>query len=257
MKNNKIINKKGQIAIWIILGIAIVVVVLLLFVSLRKPTTPEIKIMSVQESIESCVKKTINDAADIMILHGGFIDPRNGRMYNGTAVAYLCSSRNLYKPCVNQHPMLLEEMKNEIINYSRGDINSCFDAVRQQVEKQNGKIELGSMDLGINFMPGKIGIEINRKVRISESGQTTNLDKFNVEVQNPLYDLANVAMVIGNEEAKRCYFEYVGYSLLHPEFVISKFTQSDSTSIYCIKDQESGKVMNIAIRGCVIGAGFG
>ncbi|OGZ78107.1 MAG: hypothetical protein A2360_00630 [Candidatus Staskawiczbacteria bacterium RIFOXYB1_FULL_32_11] len=251
------INKKGQIAIWIILGVAIVVVVLLLFVSLRSPESSETKVFSVQESIESCVKKTVNDVADKMMLQGGFVNPLNGRMYNGTAVAYLCSSRTLYKPCVNQHPMLLEEMKNEIINYSKSKIDSCFDSVRQQVEKGNGKIELGNMDLGINFMPGKIELVIDRNVKIVQNGQTTNFDKFNVEVQNPLYDLANVAMIISNEEAKRCYFEYQGYNLLHPEFIVTKFTQSDSTSIYSIKDQQSGKIMHIAIRGCVIGAGFG
>jgi len=250
-------NKKGQIAIWIILGVAIVVVVLLLFVSLRKPTTPEIKIMSVQESIDGCVKKAVNDVADEMISHGGFVNPLNGRMYNGNAVAFLCASRTLYKPCINQHPMLLNEMKNEIINYTKDKIESCFDSVKQQVEKENGKIELGNMDLGIDFAPGRIEVMINRDVKIVKNEQTENINKFSIEVISPLYDLTNVAIVISNEEAKRCYFEYQGYNLLHPEFIVSKFTQSDSASIYSIKDQESGKVMHIAIRGCVISAGFG
>jgi hypothetical protein len=250
-------NKKAQIAIWIILGVAIVVVILLLFVSLRNPKSSETKITNAREAIESCAKKAVNDAADKMISQGGFLNPRNGRMYNGIPVAYLCASRTLYKPCVNQHPMLLEEMKNEIINYTESRINSCFDSYKQQIEKENGNVELGIMNLIVGFSPGKINLDINREIKLTKNGQTENLNKINIEVQNPLYDLANVAMIISDEEAKRCYFEYQGYNLLHPEFVITKFTQSDSTSIYSIKDNESGKIMNIAIRGCVISAGLG
>ena len=63
-------------------------------------------------------------------------------------------------------------------------------------------------------------------------------------------------MEISNQEAKYCYFEYVGYMLLYPKMDIEKFAMSDSTKIYTLKDKKSDKEMNIAIRSCAIPPGI-
>ncbi|HLC52957.1 MAG TPA: hypothetical protein VJK03_00280, partial [Candidatus Nanoarchaeia archaeon] len=64
-----------------------------------------------------------------------------------------------------------------------------------------------------------------------------------------------VAIEISSQEAKYCYFEYVGYMILHPEFDIQKTALSDSTKIYTIKDIRTEEVMRIATRSCAIPPG--
>ena len=71
-----------------------------------------------------------------------------------------------------------------------------------------------------------------------------------------MYDLASVANEIASQEAKFCYFEYVGFNILYNDFDIRKDTLSDSTKIYTIKHKKTAAEMNIAVRGCAIPAGF-
>ena len=91
---------------------------------------------------------------------------------------------------------------------------------------------------------------------IRERGNTQIIDGFDVQIISPLYDLVNVAVEIANQEAKYCYFEYVGYQVLYPNFDIRKFAFSEGTKIYTIKDKYSDKEMNIAIRSCAIPPGI-
>jgi len=97
---------------------------------------------------------------------------------------------------------------------------------------------------------------IGRKITLAKNEQSQTFNEYNIEVMNPLYDLSKVAIEIASQEAKYCYFEYVGYMILYPRFSIEKFAFSDSTKIYTIKDKYTNKEMNIAIRGCAIPPGI-
>ena len=95
-----------------------------------------------------------------------------------------------------------------------------------------------------------------RDFSFSKGGISQDFSSFATALKNPLYDIAYVANEIASQEAKFCYFEYVGFNILYNKFDIKKYTLSDSTKIYTIKDKQSGEEMNIAVRGCAIPAGF-
>ena len=103
--------------------------------------------------------------------------------------------------------------------------------------------------------PGKVLVEIDKEIEITEKETTRTFEEFDVEIANPIYELATLAMNIADHERKYCYFEYVGYMAVDRDVEISKFAMSDSTKIYTLKDRKFGKIMNIAIRGCAIPPG--
>lgn len=250
-------NRKGQVAIWVVVAIVIVATIILIYILFRgKANVSGTDEFNPQSYMDRCVKSSVDEALVIMLPQGGFVNLTNYKNYNGQKVAYLCQNNGNYKPCLNQHPMYLNEMKGEIKNYISLRVEKCFQDLKTEIENRKGIVDMGSMKIEISLGPDRVFADINRTFSITKNGAVQKFSGFNVQVINPIYDLGLLAMEIASQEAKYCYFEYVGYMILYPEFKIEKTALSDSTKIYSIKDKKSGEVLNIATRGCAIPAGI-
>ena len=256
--DDKRIDKKGQLTVWVIVALVIVAVIILFFLLQRNFIKPGIE--TVKEDprsfISQCVKKNANEAVDIMLHHGGFIMPLHSKLYSNINISYLCYNSGNYNPCINEHPMLLNEMKEEITKYIGPRVEQCFEDYRNEMGKRNIRVSFNAMNLNIELGKGRIYVDIKRDINVEDKGEQKRFNEFNIELISPLYDLAKIAIEITSQETKYCYFEYVGYMILYPRFKISKFQMSDSTKIYTIKDKNSDKEMNIAIRSCAISPGL-
>ncbi len=117
----------------------------------------------------------------------------------------------------------------------------------------------GPLSLQINLAPKQINVNVEKKFEITKNEETRKFNKFNVKINSPLYDLAVVAQEIASQEAKYCYFEYLGYSLLYPQVSIEKNqvgSEETATDIYSIRDKITGKELLIAIRSCAMPGGL-
>ena len=250
-------NKRGQATIWIIVAVVLIASSAVIFVLLDRNQINIIpKPLEPRSFIEQCTRDAVLEAEELMLPQGGFISPDNYKYYNDYKVEYLCETIGNYKTCINQHPMLLNEMKQEIESYITPIAEDCFETLEDEIRRRGEGIQLGSQEMEVNFGPGRIYITLNRSTRITKGDETSRIDSYDIEVSSPLYDLANVGIEIAADESKYCYFEYAGYMTLHPENRISVFQYSDSTAIYTIKEKRSNKEMNIAIRSCAIPPGF-
>lgn len=251
--------KKGQMMIWVILAISIVVIIMLFFFlrgRIIRPGLEERIELDPSTFIDNCVKESVEEAIDIILPQGGFIAPKHTKMYNNINVSYLCYNAGNYLPCINEHPMFLNEIKDEIEDYISPKINRCFEDYKTEIEKRNADVKLGIMKLEVKLAPNRAFVDIEKDVSIRFKDQNYNYNEFNIGIISPVYNLARLAVEIASQEAKYCYFEYVGYMILYPKFKINRNSFSDSTEIYTLKDKKSGKEMNIAIRSCAIPPGF-
>ncbi|MDO8459509.1 MAG: hypothetical protein Q7S74_00200 [Nanoarchaeota archaeon] len=252
-------SKRGQLAIWVIIALVLAASILIFFMLRRGPNlfrTPEPGIIDAQTFIEQCTEKNTQEALNIMLPQGGFVSPRNTKRYNNTNVEYLCENIGSYDPCINQHPMLLNEMKKEIGDYLYGNIADCFFDLQKEAEKRQGNISYGSILINVSLVPNKVKVKIIRSTTVSTKQETRTYDEFDVDVMSPAYDLAIVATEIAAQEAKYCYFENVGYHLLYPRFSITRYSFPESTKIYTIRDTKTGKYMMVATRSCAIPSGL-
>ncbi len=252
------INRKAQAAIWIILAIVLVGSMILFFTIERNSvvTTGQDRGLNPESFIDRCVRENTNRVIDLILPKGGFLEDTNTKLFNNINVSYICYNRGNYGVCINQHPLLLNEIRQEIVKGISPEIESCFRDLRLEAENRNWNVELGDMKIEVNLAPKKVFTEITRKAILTKGDTVQIFEKFESEFNSPIYDLGNVAIEIASQEAKYCYFEYVGYQILHPEFDIRKTAMSDSTKIYTIRDKYSNKEMNIAIRSCAIPAGI-
>lgn len=260
MTRSKILSKtskKAQVTMWIIIAIALVGAIIIFFSVERKGISNiSGKEISPKPYIEECTKTAAENALDLMILQGGFIEPENYKIYNDTKATYLCENIGYYYPCIQQHPMLMTEMQDELKANITSTINACFNSLKTNLESRGSSVELSpEMNVSIEFAPDEVLVNVDRKIAATKNEETTKIENIKVVLRNPIYNLGRVAMDIAGSEAKYCYFEYVGYGVLYPRFTIKPFAMSDSTKIYTIIDTKTNKEMNIAIRGCALPKG--
>lgn len=253
-------NKKAQITIYIIIAILFISLIVLVVSLRRKPVIDIHSELNPSYYIEKCARDYSKEAVDIMLPQGGYISPENYKLYDGNKAAYLCYNKNYYQPCVNQIPLYIQHLENEIKSYIEPKIESCFFSLKQELEKRNYVIELeSSMSINIELVPQAVRTEIKRTTSLTKGEETQKYEDFETKISSPLYDLANVAREVVNQEAKYCNFEYVGYSMFYPKFKIEKRavgSASDSSKIYIIEDKATGKKLYFAVRSCAIPPGL-
>ncbi len=252
----KIIFRKGQLAIWVIISIVIVAVIGTFFIIQKKPTSSGSQEFDVHQFIVKCTAQHADEALNIMLPQGGFIAPQDYKRSNYTDVVFLCKNIGYFKPCINQHPLLIKEMSEEIQKYIEPRIEQCFSLLQEELKRKNYEVQLGGMELKVSLAPETVYIDIARRLTLAKDEYLKTIEEFPVIIKNPVYDLGTVAQIIASQESTYCYFEYLGYSLLYPRWDIRKFTMSDATKIYTIMDKKTNKFMNIAIRGCAIPPGI-
>lgn len=252
------INKRGQVAIWVIVALALIAGLILLFLFRKGVTEPEISRggEDPQSYLRSCADTYTHEAVDLLLPQGGFIAPRHSALYLGKNISYLCYHNGNYDPCVQEHPLLIQEIREEIQAYVTPKMEECFQTYQQEMERRNAVVTLGEMALAVDLAPENVFVEIDRTLTIEKQEQSSRFEEFSLAVDSPVYDLTRVALEISSQEAEYCYFEYGGYMILYPAFKISRDVLSDSTEIYTLHDKKSGKEMRIAIRSCAIPPGF-
>src|SRR3989338_3828038 len=255
-------RNKGQATIWIILAVLLVGVVILFLSLEREPEKQDVSggevSFDVVSFLETCIKPKIIETVDLMLPQGGFLNPKNSIFFNNINIEYVCKNIGYYEPCINQHPMLIKEVEEQIEEQTLEKVVSCLDRMKAELERRGGEVifDSNAPKYNVELAPDRIFTDIEKKTTVSKDGETRSFDNFRIEIEHSAHNLLTIAGEIAAQEAKYCYFEYVGYSILYPKYEIRKYTMSEPTKIYTIKELNSGIEMNTAIRGCAIPAGF-
>lgn len=254
--DEKIINKRGQIAIFIIVAILIVAVVALFFKFRVSPTLSGEREFNPETYIEQCLRQEAIDKINLIVEQGGFFNPLNYKIYNDVKATYLCENINYYEPCINQHPALLSEIENELNKEMNLIAGNCFASFKEEATRRNFVISGEVNEVIVELRPGFVETSVFSDLVISSGENSQSFSEIKAIVQTPLTDLAYVASEIVRQEAQFCHFSTEGYSLLYRDFDVRRNIMSDSTKIYTIKHRDTARKMHIAIRGCAIPAGF-
>ncbi len=250
-------SNRGQISLFVIIGILIVAAVVAFFVlSGNEIETGFGEEFDPNSFMTKCMRDSARDKIEIMIPQGGFINPVDFKTYNDVNAVYICKNINFYEPCVMQYPRYITSVTEELEKEMNEEIGGCFLTLEDELEKRKYDVQGGDFEIEVILKPEVVEIVVWRDMQLDKNGIVEDINSFSTAIKNPLYDLAWVANEITRQEAKYCYFEYVGFMLLYNDFDIKKYAMSDSTKIYTIIHKDSGETMNIAIRGCAIPPGF-
>lgn len=259
LKRKKMIrnkDKSGQVTIFIIIAIILVALMFVLFFLWPDPyirTTPE---SDPSAYIEKCLRDYTKEAIDILSEQGADIDPEGSVLYNNKDITYLCYNDNYYKTCINQRPMLIEHIEQEITDYIEPRVQQCFSSLKQELEDRRYSVRMGSMEIITELQSKTVNVEVKRDMEMKKNENTRKFENFGAKISNPIYDLAEIAMEIANQEARYCNFDVVGFMITYPDYNVDKLRLGDSSTIYTLKDIPTGKSFTFATRSCAMPGGI-
>ena len=245
---NKMKNKRGQVTIFIIVAVLIIAAVALVFTlspGLRtKITQPE----NPQEFIQTCLEDTIQEDVELLSLQGGSLEPEFSYQYEGNELQYLCYTKDYYKLCTVQVPFLRENIEEEIKNNIKDDVDICFNLLKETYENKNYQVNSKKGEIKVDLLPNKILTTINSTFTLTKGEDVKKYEKFNVIVNNNLYELVAIAQNIVEWETTYGEAEPDLYMDLYPDLKVEKHPQSDETYIYIITDKNTGNKFQFASR---------
>jgi len=247
--------KKGQVTIFIILAIIVVVGVIgsMMFLGDREADTATS--INPKQVVQKCVGDAVEKSVEKMLYNGGQRIPSHAIMYQGDEYNYLCYQADWYLSGYNLHPMLEHSIEDEIREDTKVEVQSCFDRMKEDFEDRGFDISEGKLNYSIDLLPGQIKINLNKRMNFVKGGSSQSFESFDAKILSPIYELVRIVREIVNGEAQYCYFEYNGYMLLYPEYNIKRIDYSDS-KIYTVTDRRTGEEFRFAVRSCAFAPGI-
>ena len=257
-------GRKAQVTIFIIVGVLLIASVILFFL-LRDnllPGTGEKPEENPGGFLENCIEDKLIEGIELISSQGGYIENHLNRTFkfsdekDFTDISYLCYNQNNYLTCINQEPMLIQHLKAEVKTYILDDVQTCFDNLVSSLDEEGYVVDATYNGFDVEFATKKIMVNIDGKIVLTKSDETTSQENLEMVLPSRFYDLAVVVQEIVSQEARFCHFETLGFMVFYPKFNVERFRTGDGTLIYTIKHLETQEEFKFALRGCVIPPGL-
>ena len=248
-------NKKSQIFIFVIMALIFIIGVVIVFLLINPPEVSLLDENNPQAFVESCVREAVEEAIGILSKQGGDINPEGSLQFEDEEVAYLCYNFNYYYQCVNQRPLLIEHIENEITNYIRPIVSDCFFNLESGLRKRYD-VTSSPMELRTVLQPKVVFVEIDKEFEMVRNDEVRKFEGFKMSMSHPIYNLAELGMKVANQEAQYCNFDELGHMILYPEYDITKFIRGDANIVYRVSERASGESFTFAIRSCPLPDGY-
>ena len=250
-------NKKGQVTIFIIIGLIIVATALLIFAfspNLRIGTGFDTK--NPAGFVQDCVEDDLEELVTLISLQGGDTEPSNFYLHEDEKFNYLCYTTESYVSCKTQIPFLRDHIESEINTQIEEKVNLCFNEMAESFRKKGYDVKQAKGTILTELLPSKILITLlDYKVDIKKTS-TESFEKFNILLDNNLYELIGIANNILDWETNIGDADTINYMLIYPDLRIEKLKQTDGTTLYILEDIKQETKFQFASRSLVFPPGI-
>lgn len=248
-------TKKGQVTIFIIVAIVIVIAIVALFIFREDLVKVLGKEINVQDEIQSCVEESISSAIPQIIANAADPNPQKSIRYRGVNYTYICYQENDYLPCYNTHPLMKKTITELIKEETKEEIATCFLSVLEDASAKGYTIKEGSLDYSIKLVPGSVIVTVKKDIDLTLEESSQSYNDFSFEIDSNLFELMSLTSEIVNYESQYCEFDYHNYMIIYPEYSIQRVIY-DSSKIYSLEYIDSKEKIKFAVRGCVVPPGI-
>ena len=247
--------KRGQVTIFIMLGILIVGAIITLFI-FRQDIVNAVKgELDATSQLSSCVEEAITPSVQKVLENSGELELKLSIKYRGQSYNYLCYQENDYLPCINNYPLLKRTATEKITEDTEEKVELCFVDLIDEIKSRGYEISEGDLDYSLELVPSSIKVNLKKSLTISRESSSESFEDFSFEIPSKLYELLSLSSDIVNSESQYCEFDYGSYMLLYPQYTITRKTY-DYSKIYTINHEKTNETTKFAIRGCVIPPGL-
>jgi len=250
--------KRGQVAIFVIVAIVIVVAGILVYFlvpGVRSAISGEIV---PSDFFRSCVDDSLQENIQLLASQGGYANPEGYILHNGNRVKYLCYTSQYYFPCKVQQPLVKRNFEMELEKVLDDEAGRCVGELREEYEGRGFDVR-GGEDVAINveIAPDKIIVSTETSITASRDETTINFRSIRFEEESQMYDLVLISTSIVDLEATYGDIETNLYYDYYPNIVIEKNKLSDGTTVYGVEDVTTGEKFNFASRSLAWPGGYG
>ncbi len=218
-------EKRGQVVVFVVLGIVVLTAVLLLFYfkdsvvkTVRSTPVHSAEYLSTQledlkHELTTCVNKETKDAAGLLILHGGDYQREYDYIrYINVSYPILCRSFKDKKGCLST-PLLLSTLEKKLDLYLVPKIKNCinFEAYRNK----DYTLTSGELNLSTTILDETILVTIGMPITLTKGTDsvksTTSVSKVNV----PLGSLVFAVDYLLDKKASEQEIDLISFTLLH------------------------------------------
>lgn len=254
--NSPMGSKKGQVAIFVIIALAIVCIILLVLLYPRIKISVAPEIFNPEEFLRSCIEGEVKERINILASHGGYENPTGYIIYKGEKIKYLCYIKGYYKTCVVQEPMIKSVMERELERALKTRINTCAANLKSEYERRGFSVNMGAVNSDVEIAMDKIKVNFVVPMKISKGETTKTFEKFSVEIKSKMYDLLMITTSIIDFESTYGDSEITLYLQYYPNLKIEKVLY-DGSRIYNVSDVTTGESFVFASRSLVWPPGYG
>jgi hypothetical protein len=226
-------NKKGQLTLFIIIGILIVVGGIIYFV-LRDSVelnNPNLNVDEINAFVLNCIKKTGEETIFELGKSGGYFIAPDPKIYPNIPVYYDKAENNF---------ITVEEMEEEISFLMEKKLFFC---TKNFVNFPNFEITQREINIDTSIDAEKIYFDVDYPITIKKSNETTRLKNFEVEIPSNLgkvYDAVNEFMKEQMKQEGICLTCLLELSLIN-DLYIKMNDYDDETTIFIFEDKNYKK----------------
>lgn len=246
-------DKKGQVTIFIILAIVIVVLGVLIYVFLPQiKSTVGLETKDPYTFIRSCLEDKLDETVENISLHGGTLEPTSYYLYEDEKLQYLCLTNEYFLPCYNQKPLLKKEIEEELNEVLAPIVDSCFDSLKEVYVDSGYNTILKKGNFVLEVLPEKILLNFEGYELTTTKGQNSETyASFFIYKNSKLYELIRIADNIVSWEINVGKADIFSYMVLYHDLDVEKHIQEDGTNIYVLQYLNSGEKFQFASRSWV------
>lgn len=251
----KIEGKSGQLTVFVIVGIIIVVsVVGLFFLSKKADLTLDPK-KDPQGFVEQCVGDTLKESEERLLPQAGYRNFDKYILYENKKVAYLCYTAEEKELCTNLKPLLADHIEQELQKDSLARVEDCFAQLKNSFSGYS--YSASPTDYSIEVVPNKLTATVNKKITITRGESVLTFDKFVYEEASPVFDfIAFTNQILFKETTcdcgkETCNVDVFNMYRMNPIYELGLFVTSNNEKVYSVKDTITGKEFKFAVRNCI------
>lgn len=248
-------QKKGQVALFVLLGIVIVGIFVWFLVLPRISSITTGGDINPSSYIRDCLQPDFVQSLETLASQGGSIVPSPSLLFESTSIAYLCYTDEVYQPCLVQQPLLVSHVSEEVSRTLQSRALSCMNSLVERYERQGYRVESQPRGLNVSFTPTTLVVSYLTPLTVSrESTQTFKHITFSYPTH--LYELLIVATGILEFESVLGDSEPSYFMQFDPDLKIEKL-KKDKDTIYTISNVITQEQFRFATRSLVWPIGYG
>ncbi len=258
-------EKRGQVTIFIIIAILIVVLGILIYLYFPKIfSSSSGETINPPAYIQQCMKQKVEDTIQTITVQGGsyVVDDKNGYFYKsagddeGNYVRYLCYTNDYFVPCINQEPFLTKHVEEEILDNINDSIENCFASLVKSYKDKGYDVTLINGTPSVSIEPDFVTSYFNKTFTVVRGDEGQTYRNFKVELNSHLYNILEVAKNILVWEITAGDSIQEAYMYDNPSLKVEKHRKDDDVKVYLLTDTDTMEEFRFAVRSFAVPIGF-